>query len=48
MDLRIPERLECNRKFRANRKLGPFYDLPNSTICANGIVDDDTCTGDGE
>jgi secreted trypsin-like serine protease len=38
---------ECQNLLRENTRLGAFFELDNSFICAGGIKDIDTCKGDG-
>lgn len=40
------ENKECQSKLRDTR-LGPFFELDSSFICAGGVKGVDTCKGDG-
>merc|ERR1712037_995040 len=42
----VVERNECQKKLRTTR-LGRFFELDKSFICAGGIQGVDTCKGDG-
>lgn len=44
--LPIMDRTECQNKLRKTR-LGSFFNLHDSFICAGGGENYDTCTGDG-
>lgn len=46
VDLPIVPRQNCVRKLRATR-LGPFFQLHHSVLCAGGEAGADTCDGDG-
>ncbi|XP_062563096.1 phenoloxidase-activating factor 2-like isoform X1 [Armigeres subalbatus] len=46
IELPIIPRPQCKEMFRATR-LGPFFRLHNSFMCAGGDPDVDTCKGDG-
>ena len=38
---------QCQRNLRENTRLGPFFELDSSFMCAGGIGGVDTCKGDG-
>ena len=38
---------ECQNLLRENTRLGPFFELDESFLCAGGQKDVDTCKGDG-
>ena len=41
------ERQECQSLLRKNTRLGPFFELDKSSMCAGGQKGRDTCKGDG-
>ena len=38
---------QCQRNLRENTRLGPFFELDSSFMCAGGVQGVDTCKGDG-
>ena len=38
---------ECQKLLRENTRLGPFFELDKSFLCAGGQDGRDTCKGDG-
>jgi len=46
VDLPIIEKTQCQEALRKTR-LGPFYNLHDSFVCAGGEKNKDTCKGDG-
>ncbi|KAG7190172.1 hypothetical protein KM043_006298 [Ampulex compressa] len=46
VDLPIVERTECQNRLRTTR-LGPYFQLHGTFICAGGEMNRDTCRGDG-
>ena len=47
--MRVPlvENQECQNLLRENTRLGPFFELDESFLCAGGQKGVDTCKGDG-
>ena len=45
--LPLVENSECEQLLRENTRLGRFYELHDSFICAGGLQGIDTCKGDG-
>ena len=43
----LVENNKCEKLLRENTRLGPFFELDSSFICAGGEKDIDTCKGDG-
>ena len=41
------ENQECQNLLRENTRLGPFFELDESFLCAGGQKGVDTCKGDG-
>ena len=37
----------CQKDLRENTRLGPFFELDSSFMCAGGVEGIDTCKGDG-
>eukprot|EP00090_Calanus_glacialis_P004714 TRINITY_DN13548_c0_g1_i3.p1 TRINITY_DN13548_c0_g1~~TRINITY_DN13548_c0_g1_i3.p1 ORF type:complete len:457 (-),score=110.09 TRINITY_DN13548_c0_g1_i3:90-1460(-) len=48
-EVRVPlvENQECQNLMRKNTRLGPFFELDESFLCAGGQKGVDTCKGDG-
>ena len=38
---------QCQKKFRENTRLGQFFELDSSFMCAGGVEGIDACKGDG-
>ena len=38
---------QCQKNLRENTRLGPFFELDSSFMCAGGVQGVDTCKGDG-
>ena len=45
--LPLVEHSKCENLLRDNTRLGRFYELHDSFICAGGLQGIDTCKGDG-
>eukprot|EP00092_Neocalanus_flemingeri_P046630 GFUD01052514.1.p1 GENE.GFUD01052514.1~~GFUD01052514.1.p1 ORF type:complete len:444 (-),score=109.11 GFUD01052514.1:105-1436(-) len=43
----LVENDKCQKLLRENTRLGPFFELDSSFLCAGGQKDIDTCKGDG-
>ena len=43
----LVENKKCQKLLRENTRLGPFFELDSSFLCAGGEKDIDTCKGDG-
>jgi len=47
VNLPLVDSQQCQEKLRKNTRLGPFFELHKSFLCAGGEDDRDTCKGDG-
>ncbi|CAG0899504.1 unnamed protein product [Darwinula stevensoni] len=46
VELPLVEQIECEKRYRST-KLGQWFRLHRSFLCAGGVMGEDTCTGDG-
>lgn len=46
VEVPIVDKIDCQNRLRTS-KLGPYFQLHSSFICAGGETNRDTCQGDG-